>query len=102
MQPALLGILASSISGSKAVTNSYSSIATVTGNGSASTLSFTSIPSTYSHLQIRGICRDARAVTIDTAYATFNSDTGTNYADHWLQGNGTAASAGAEIGRAHV
>ena len=93
----ILGIIASSISGSKIATNSYESIATVTGNGSASTLSFTSIPSTYSHLQIRGICRDARAVTIDTAYATFNSDTGTNYADHYLQGNGSTVSAGAEI-----
>jgi hypothetical protein len=71
----------------------YESISTVNGNGSASTLSFTSIPSTYSHLQIRGIARDGRAVTIDTAYFTFNSNTGANYAYHWLKGDGTSATA---------
>lgn len=77
------------------VTNSYESIATVTGDGSAGTLSFTSIPSTYTHLQIRGICRDGRAVSVDTGYFVINSDTGTNYAYHHLQGNGSSASAGA-------
>jgi hypothetical protein len=74
---------------------SYVSIATGTGNGSSGTISFTSIPSTYTHLQIRGISRDARAVTVDTGYFVINSDTGTNYAYHLLNGNGSTASAGA-------
>ena len=77
------------------VTNSYESIATVTGNGSSGTLSFTSIPSTYTHLQIRGIARDGRAVTVDTGYLTFNSDSGTNWANHFINGNGSSASSGA-------
>jgi hypothetical protein len=40
-------------------TNSYESIATVTvGSGGSSSISFSSIPSTYKHLQIRGISRN--------------------------------------------
>ena len=77
------------------VTSSYESIATVTGNGSAGTLSFTSIPSTYTHLQIRGIGRDGRAVSADTGYITLNSDSGSNWANHYINGNGSTASAGA-------
>ena len=81
--------------GTPPVTNSYESIATGVGNGSSGTISFTSIPSTYTHLQIRGISRDGRAVSVDTGYFVINSDTGTNYAYHLLNGNGSAASAGA-------
>jgi hypothetical protein len=80
-------------SGAAAAVGDYESIQTVSGNGSASVLSFTSIPSTYKHLQIRGIARDGRAVTIDTAYFTFNSNTGSNYAYHWLKGDGASATA---------
>jgi hypothetical protein len=93
----LPGIYASQISGHLFpwTTSDYESIATVTGNGSSGTLSFTSIPSTYTHLQIRGISRDGRGVSIDTGYFVINSDSSTNYANHYLQGNGTAANAGA-------
>ena len=67
---------------------SYESIATVTvGAGGASTITFSSIPSTYTHLQIRGI---ANVSTVDGLYPIrFNSDTGANYAYHRLTGNGT-------------
>jgi len=51
MLPSLIGIIASSGGG---VANSYESIATVTvGGGGSSTISFSSIPSTFQHLQIR-------------------------------------------------
>jgi hypothetical protein len=53
----ILGIIASAITGNL-VTTSYESIATVTvGGGGAATVAFTSIPATYTHLQIRGIGR---------------------------------------------
>jgi hypothetical protein len=84
----LIGIIASS--GGVVSANSYESIATVTSSGSSSTLSFTSIPSTYQHLQIRGIAADGVGNSI---LVTFNSDTGANYARHRLTGNGTAAAA---------
>jgi hypothetical protein len=81
-----------------AVVGDYESIATtVVGSGGTSTITFSSIPSTYKHLQIRGIAKGTTsyATGTDTAYIRFNSDTGSNYTYHALTGSGTAASAGA-------
>lgn len=69
---------------------SFESIATVNGNGSATTLTFSSIPSTYVALQIRGIANDANGFNIALR---FNGDTGSNYAFHRLLGNGSTATA---------
>jgi hypothetical protein len=75
--------------------NSYESIATVTvGSGGQSTISFTGIPSTFKHLQIRAIARGTRSDAADGLTLQFNSDTGSNYSYHYLYGNGSAASAG--------
>lgn len=49
----ILGVTASSYG----LYSSYESIATANGDGTNSTISFTSIPSTYKHLQIRFICK---------------------------------------------
>lgn len=75
--------------------NSYESIATATvGSGGSSSISFSSIPSTYKHLQVRGFARDDRAAVYDNLVMQFNSDTTTtNYTSHLLQGNGSSASA---------
>jgi hypothetical protein len=77
-------------------TNSYESISTTTvGAGGSATVSFTSIPSTYKHLQIRILSRTDRASSAgDGGLLTFNSDTGTNYAYHYIQGDGASATAG--------
>lgn len=85
----ILGIIASQQPGHLASV-SYDSIATVTGNGSATTLSFTSIPQTYKHLQIRIIARSGTAGT-GSGYinAVFNSDSGANYSWHLLATDGT-------------
>ena len=74
--------------------NSYESIATVTvGAGGSSVITFSSIPSTYKHLQIRCM---SRSDALCFAYLAFNSDTtNANYKTHYLMGNGSAASAGA-------
>jgi hypothetical protein len=90
----LLGTLSSGVAAS---TSSYESIATVNPTGGASTISFTSIPATYTHLQIRGIMHDNYGT--DKAPNTgfdmgvqFNGDgNGSNYARHHLYGNGSAA-----------
>jgi hypothetical protein len=75
-------------------TTAYESIATVTvGSGGASTVEFSSIPSTYKHLQIRGIMRNTASVGGDDIQLRVNSDTGTNYSFHYLIGDGTSASA---------
>ena len=72
----------------------YESIQTVTvGAGGASSIDFTSIPSTYKHLQLRGIARSTLAgSTPDRIIVQLNNDSGLNYAYHVLQGNGAAAS----------
>ena len=79
----ILGIIASSITGNL-VTNSYASIATVTvGSGGTSEVNFTSIPATYTHLQIRAIGRMTNAGSSTNSISMrFNSDTGSNYSDH--------------------
>jgi hypothetical protein len=70
---------------------SYDSIATVTvGSGGASSIDFTSIPSTYTHLQIREITRSDFA-GIATVQMQFNGDTGNNYSFHTLYGDGSFA-----------
>ncbi len=92
----ILGIIASGIQNSIANASSYESIATVTvGSGGAANIEFTSIPSTYQHLQIRGIGRSTRSATIDDLAIRVNSDTGSNYAYHILRGDGASAIAAA-------
>ena len=69
--------------------SSYESIATVTvGGGGAANVEFTSIPATYTHLQIRGI---GLITSGDGFTVQFNSDTGSNYSWHQLWGNGDVA-----------
>lgn len=73
---------------------SFESIATVTASGGETSISFTSIPSTYQHLQIRGLYRDTQLSSLArNMIIQFNSDTGANYAYHRLEGTGAAATA---------
>ena len=71
----ILGILASS---GAVAGGSFESIATAYGTGSSNTLEFTSIPSTYKHLQIRFAGAQSGSGETDS-YIRFNSDTGGNY-----------------------
>ena len=67
---------------------SYESIATVSvGSGGTSSADFTSIPSTYTHLQIRYTTYASNGSYLSIQ---FNGDTGTNY--RWHQTNGDGAS----------
>lgn len=70
----------------------FESIATVTGTGSSSTITFSSIPSGFRHLQIRGIAQSASSGTDGAMRLQINSDTGTNYSEHYLQGDGSTVS----------
>ena len=77
------------------IPNSFESIATVTvGSGGSSSVTFTSIPSTYTHLQIRCNMQETQAGTDwDNFTARFNSDSGSNYTRHYLEGNGASVTA---------
>ena len=98
----ILGIYASQISGHLwAPSGAYDSIATYTVSGSSTnSFTFSSIPQTYTHLQIRAISQTARATYgIDDVFVRFNGDTGSNYSSHNMYGNGSSALAQALTSR---
>lgn len=79
------------VTGAPISTTSYESIATSTvGASPVSSISFTSIPATYTHLQIRFTALNSAVVN---SQFQFNSDTGANYSNHQLFGDGASASA---------
>jgi len=82
----LLGIIASQ--NYPRVTNSYESIATVTPSGTGQ-VTFNSIPSTFKHLQIRGIYRNSANVGGDDPRLRFNNDSSALYITHRLYGLGS-------------
>jgi len=87
----MLGIMASQISGHLA-SGAYASIATATvGSGGASSITFSSIPSTYTDLQIRAMAQGgASAAAINV---NFNADTTSTAYWHLLYGTGATAAA---------
>jgi hypothetical protein len=100
MLNSLIGIIASSGSAA-AVAGDYESISTVTvGSGGSSSISFTSIPSTYQHLQIRVhgmLTATSAAISFRVGTGGTPDTTPGNYYYHRLTGNGAAASAGAGV-----
>jgi hypothetical protein len=69
---------------------SYESIQTITvGGAGASSATFTSIPSTFKHLQIRAFIKLTAGAGGQEIYSQFNADTGANYSWHQLYGNGS-------------
>jgi len=93
----ILGVIDSGKSGHLAPATGFYSIATQTvGSGGAVSVTFSSIPSTYTHLQIRAIARDGNS-SQDGFWLRFNGDsTSGNYYWHELYGNGSSALAYAE------
>lgn len=81
----------------KAAAPSYESIATYSITTNTSSITFSSIPSTYAHLQLRLIARTDRASTVDGVLLQFNSDTdNANYKGHFLYGDGSTVGSAAE------
>lgn len=73
--------------------STYSQIATQTLGSTASSVTFSSIPQTYTNLVL---ILNLKAASGSTAYPRilFNSDTGTNYSLTHLTGNGSSATSG--------
>lgn len=82
----LLGTVASHGAGARS--GDFQLISTTILTGTQATVSFTSIPSSYKHLQLRLTARGASGGAI---YLQYNSNTGTNYSSHNLHGNGSTA-----------
>jgi hypothetical protein len=89
----ILGIIASQISGHLFTPGTFDSIQTVTvGSGGAASISFSAIPSTYKHLQIRCLSRNtSSSVRVNMRVGNGSIDTGTNYKWHSLGGDGSAS-----------
>jgi hypothetical protein len=79
-------------------------LSTVTvGSGGAATVEFTSIPATYSHLQVRFMARTTVSANTRASLAIgINSNTDANYVNHNLFGDGSSAGATADTGTTNV
>jgi hypothetical protein len=98
----ILGIYASSAS-PNVFANSYESISTVTvGAGGSSSITFSSIPSTYTHLQIRASYQDTSASGIQSQTFRFNGDSAANYNWHYIFGDGASATAGSSVSASSI
>lgn len=92
----MLNNIAALIGGATAAVGDYESIATVTLTTGTSAIDFTSIPSTYKHLQIRGILLNAASTdNLSIRVGAGSIDTGSNYSSHQLQGTGATTVANA-------
>jgi hypothetical protein len=88
----IIGIVAS---GARAASNDYEAIASYTVTGSnAPHITFSDIPATYRHLQIRGLVRTDRNAVQNGCRFQLNGDTGTNYNFNqvYTQNGGTLSS----------
>jgi len=99
----LNNIAAITNSGAPPEVGDYESISTVTvGAGGSATITFSSIPSTYKHLQVRGIMRNNVAITgMGDLRVRFNSDSGSNYTYHVFYGDGSSVTAGAATSQSY-
>jgi hypothetical protein len=84
-------------SGAPPAVGDYESISTTNGSGSSATITLSSIPSTYKHLQLRMIVKGTSTSGgyANTCRLNFNSDTtATNYYNHYMLGDGSSATSG--------
>lgn len=80
----------------------FDSIATTVLSSSTSTITFSSIPAGYKHLQIRFLSRTDRANNEDVILLRFNSDSAANYSSHYLYGDGASAGSGGASGASSI
>jgi hypothetical protein len=73
----------------------YESIATTTvGAGGQATITFSSIPATFKHLQLRCLARGSTGTQDAQSVMRLNGDSGTNYSYHRIYGDGSSAGSG--------
>lgn len=81
------------------IPSNFDSIATITTNGSSSTLTFSNIPGTYAHLQLRFASKvTSTSVGSYNMTLAFNGDTGNNYSYHRIYGFSGLTAAGSGVG----
>jgi len=97
--PIPLGVLAvAGAGGGGALSTDFDLLETTVLTTTTASVTFSNLDnySAYKHLQIRAVARGTRTGTgLNSFYVRFNSDTGTNYAYHRLEGNGSAVASAA-------
>jgi len=78
----------------------YEPIATTTLGSAASTITFNSIPNTFTDLRLVWVVR--ASTTSVFPYVTFNNDTGTNYSWTRVYGDGASAASQRNTTRAYI
>lgn len=73
----------------------FEAIASTTLTSATATVTFSSIPSDYKHLQLRSFYRETGTVGLGILRVHFNGDTGSNYAFHRLYGDPSVPSVSA-------
>lgn len=76
---------------------SFESIATTAVTSNTTTVTFSSIPQTFTHLQLRMFFRSSSGAQ-SSGFVRFNSDSGNNYANHQLFANGSTVTSNAGTG----
>lgn len=95
----ILGVTASSYESYTA----FESIATVTASGGETSLTFSSIPNTYQHLQIRGLYKDTYSVSAGRMeYQIRFNGSSSGYGQHFLIGDGSSATAIGSVSNAQI
>jgi hypothetical protein len=89
MSGVLAGLIGSFPAGAA---GAFESIASASGTGSSGTITFSSIPSTYQHLQIRGTADSSGAGTQQDLFITLNGVTSASYTWHQMRATGTGVS----------
>jgi hypothetical protein len=86
----ILGIIDSAKAGNQ---TAYESIATINFGSAAAAFDFTSIPQTFTHLEIRFMAYSTLAASLDNLAMYANNDTSNIYSTHSVYGSGSSASA---------
>lgn len=81
--------------GAGGAAGAYELISSTILTGTSTSITFSSIPSTYKHLQVRMVAGGVGVANINK----FNSDTGSNYTFHRLLGDAGAVQSGAVPGQ---
>lgn len=71
----------------------FEAIASTTLTTATSTVTFSSIPDTYEHLQLRIYSKNDCTTGVGLIYLRLNNDSGSNYTWHLLNGNGASGNA---------
>ena len=74
-------------------------IATQTLGSAASSITFSSIPSTYTDLRLVMVCTTS---AVGVVRIQFNGDTATNYSETSLAGNGATARSGSSVNKTYI